>query len=736
MAKYIQVGKEVIEFPDNLSDAEIERVLSQQMNTETYDPSAEEMASGIPYTGESTAVDRAAGAFLKGAVQDPITAVRQLVGGEETRKKIQAQEAAYQELRKQYGDEGFETSRFVGNILSPVNIAAPAAATARAAAAGAGTLRQAGIAGVTASALQPVTTAEDVANFWKDKIEQLGVGATFGIAAQAGINVGSKAFDFLRSLTAPLTEAGRDRILKKAFADQSGKELEKVIAATRNAQELVQGSRPTVAEAITEIPGALNISSYQRALERKPETAALFEQRLGEQATARQVALGQEVGPEIPGQTGATRLAAERQAITTPLREEALTQANIAGRIAPRLQEEALAKEAEAAALSGLQRQFTQRAGEQQMFAREAFTPVPGFPRISSTYRPAYADNVNRAKEAIDAALETKNAAAQKTAEANFKRFQLQSLEDEGFYPLTTDPIIQRIDKILKTPGDRSEVTVDTLSSLKDKLIRYTNEKGIIDSRDLYTIRKEIADDIKTFSEARKTSDFRRTASLETGLKGILDNTIEGAGGVRWKEYISKFADYSKKIDQANIGRELSNRLGNYVDDVERAGAFFNAVENSVSTLRRASGAQRYTELSQVLDEKQLQAVNSVQADIMRKAKAVQQGRKTSVGENAVADSPELPQLLDRAAAITNALLTALKRNALPEMNRRAAELLLDPVAFSTFISSIPKDKANSLANILLPRLNDTTRDAFVRAMGIQAGVVAPININQRSNVE
>ena len=700
-----------------------------------YDPTAEAMISGVPYTGESTAIDRRVGGFLKGAVQDPITAVRQIVGGEETRENIRAQEAAYQELRKQYGDEGFETSRFLGNLLSPVNIAVPGGAAVAAARAGAGTLRQAGIAGVAGAALQPVTTQEDVSNFWKDKVEQLGVGATFGLAAQAGINVGSKAFSFLRSLTAPLTEAGRDRILKKAFDELSGGELEKVITATKNAQQLVAGSRPTVGEAITEVPAALNIASYQRALERTQETAPLFEQRLREQAMARQVALGQEVGPEVPGQTGITRLEAARQAETAPLREEALAQANIAGQTLPRLQAEEAARLAEADALSSLQRQFTQRAGEQEMFARQPFVPVPGLPKVSSTYRPSYDNNVTRATEAIQAAKETKNLAAQRVAEASFKKFQADSLAEEGFFPLTSEPVINRINKIISTPGERSEVAIDTLSALRDKLAARSDDRGIIDSRDLYTIRKEIADDIRAFGEARKTSDSRRLASLETNLKSLIDSEIQKAGGVRWQEYLDNFATYSKKIDQANVGRELSNRLGNYVDDVERAGAFFNAVENSVSTLRRASGAQRYTELSQVLDDAQLKAVNAVQADIQRRARAVALGRKTSVGERNVADSPELPQLLDRAAAITNALLTQLKRNALPEMNRRAAELLLDPVAFSTFISSIPKDKANTLANALLPRLDPVTRDAFIRAMGIQAGVVAPINVNQRENV-
>lgn len=697
-----------------------------------YDPTAEEAASGIAYTGESRPIDRTVGGFLKGAIQDPITSVRQIFGSEETRRKIQESEAAYQKLRKEQGEEGFEYSRLAGNILSPVNIAAPAAAATRAAAAGAGALRQAGVAGVAGGVLQPVTSPESAANFWAEKIEQVGLSGALGLLAQGGINLGGRSVDFLKDLLAPLSKKGQEQILQDLFKKLSGKELDKLSFASSKAEELVRGSKPTVAEAVADIPGAIPVQSLQRQLERDEATAALFSARRGQQASARQAALGAEVGPEIPGQTAISRLEAERAAVTGPMREEALDQANIAGRLLPQLQADEAARLAEAEQLSALQRQFTQIAGQQGMYASRPFAPVEGFPRVASRYKPSYEDNLERITEAIDAAKEAKSMAAQRKAEASYKAFQAQSLADEGFFPLTASPVVERINKILATPGDRSEVAIDTLSSLRDKLVARSNDKGIIDSRDLYTIRKEIADDIKQFGEARKTSDFRRLASLETNLKSLIDESIVKAGGTKWKDYVTNFATYSKKIDQARIGQELSKKLGNYVDDEERAGAFFNAVENSVSILRKASGAQRYSDLSQVLDKDMLAAVNAVQADVSRAAKAAVAGKKTTLGDKTVEESPQIPQLLNRAATITNALLTALRRNAVPEINRRAAELLLDPVAFSVFLSSIPKDKSNALAKALLPRLDDQTREAFVRAMGVEAGIVAPIGVGSR----
>lgn len=61
--------------------------------------------------------------IIKGAVEDPINAIRQVFGGEETRAKIAAEEKAYQEARKKTGEEGLDGFRIVGNVLSPVTLA-------------------------------------------------------------------------------------------------------------------------------------------------------------------------------------------------------------------------------------------------------------------------------------------------------------------------------------------------------------------------------------------------------------------------------------------------------------------------------------------------------------------------------------------------------------------------------------------------------------------------------------
>lgn len=643
---------------------------------------------------------------IRGAVQDPINAVRQLVS-EEQRKLVAKEEATYQAERERLGETGYEFGRLVGNILSPAPLLAGAKAVQAVGGVGrVARVKQAAAAGGAGAVLQPVLE-EDV-DFADEKIRQLGLGVATGALLESGIQGVTGGAKFIGALVRPTTEEGRKKILRDYLKELSGDDRNKIITALQNAEEIVPGARPTAAEALAEVPTATGLGAFQRQLERSQisGTAARFAGREAEQEAARLATLGAD-------ETGIPLMQAFRGAQTAPLREEALAQANVFGQVAPGLEAGIAAREAEAAALSSLQRQFTQRAGEQTMFAGREFFPVEGLPRISSRYRP----NIDRAAEAIDAAKQTKDLAAQRVAEAGFKRLQLQSLEDEGFYALKINPVVDKIDNILQTPGERSDVAIRSLSSLRDKLNTQANANGVIDSRDLYTIRKEITDDIAKFAEETKTSDVRRLASLETTLKRTIDNAIEQAGGVRWSDYLKNYADYSEKINRMEIGQALAQKLRSSLGDVERAGSFATAVQNAASTIKRATGAPRYQTLGEVLSESELKAVNAITADLQRAAKAGKLTGKARLGDEAGDEIPELPNLLSRTAAVGNFLLRAIKKNAEDDIRRYATELFLDPQQLAIFMQQPNSARAISA---MFKKLPTDIQDFLQRVVAVQ----------------
>lgn len=722
-----------IEGPPGASQEEViaqaQRLLSQQPQqqpqapdftaptTETYDAGAESMISGAEYTGmpSESGIDQAAGGFLRGAVYDPAAAVAQIVGGQGARERVANIEAAYQEMRRQRGDEGFEFARLAGNIASPVNLAAGAGGVRAAQMLGRGKLGQAAFTGAATGVTQPLSTEpSDLASFISDKAEQVGVSALLGVFTQAGISAASKTGKFLRDLTAPLSKAGLDRILRKELNKLAEPARKKILDTLANAEELVPGSKPTAGEALANIPEAVELQAFQQRLARQPGVAPAFAARQAEQQAARQRQLT--FGPYTEAD-----LVARRAAVTTPMREEALAQANIAGRVAPRLEQDIAQRQAEAVRATQMGGQFQGIAAEQGQLAQQGFTPVPGMPRVSSRYRP----NIDRAAEAIDAAKSAGNVRQQRLAESDFKKLQLKSLADEGFYPLQVDPLVDRLDGFLgQKTIQASDLKTRTFQDLRNKLLSLSDDKGVIDSNALYEVRKQIGDSVRKFADETKTADQRVLAGLETQLKGLIDDQIQKAGGVSWKDYLKNYADYSQKINRVQIGKYLRERLGGAVDDVERAGAFKTAVDNAASTIKRASGVSRFTELKQVLTNEETAAVNSTLADIQRKAKAQAAG-KSAFTARELENAPELPQLLDRTAMLTNAILKALKSDANEQLNLKAGELFLNPKQLGIFISSVPKGKVQTLVDLIYPRLTPKNQEILDRLLAVQPAVQA-----------
>jgi hypothetical protein len=84
-------------------------------------------ASFMQRVAQAAQLEPSTQSMIRGAVQDPINAIRQVFGGTETRAKIAEEEKAYQAARKEAGKGGLDGFRLVGNVLSPATLTAGAA---------------------------------------------------------------------------------------------------------------------------------------------------------------------------------------------------------------------------------------------------------------------------------------------------------------------------------------------------------------------------------------------------------------------------------------------------------------------------------------------------------------------------------------------------------------------------------------------------------------------------------
>ena len=692
----------------------------------------DEFLTGPSTTEQMVGLGSPVARFAKGFVADPLLGINQALGqaigatgrgiesftgpnavtqgmqqvGTGSSAVVNQYNQATQKARQRVGSEGIDLIELGGAIASPVNklFGVQAAPTAL------GRIGQAAGQGTLFGSIQPVVGAKTEDDYITEKLKQMGAGALFGGLVSTGIETASKVSSILKELAQPLSEKGRTSVLREYLNGLTGDKKQEIVAALKAPEELVKGVRPTAAEAVANIPEATSLAAYQQKVASNPAkgVAGSFAAREAEQEAARVAAL-QSVGQN---ETALQAAQAQRTAMTAPMREDALAQANIAGQIMPRLEDEIAAKFAQKTqAMQVGGKLGTTASQEASRLKTQSFYPVEGMPRVPSGYRPQeqYAQVEANLAGAREAGVE----ATIKQAQKDFRQMQLDSLSQNGFYPLESQPIISKIDTMLQSPGVGSSGLVQsTLGELRNKLASLTNPKtGVIDSRDLYTVRKEIGTTIA--KNAKETGNFDQNliVKLDTNIKSYIDNAIESAGGTDWKKYLTTYQQASDKINQMQIGQALEKKLGTSLGDKQRAGVFATAVENAAQTIKTSTGSSRYSKLEDVLTAPQIKSVNSVLADVQRKAQSEALAAKS--GATGVEHKGELPNFLSRTASITNTVLRVLKKDSNEQINRMAADLMLDPPKLAAFIEGVPTKQMPAIVEAFMTRLSPEMRGEF-----------------------
>lgn len=212
MPKYIQVGDEVIEFPDSMTDAQIEQVLSGTAPATNAPTSGFLMGLKDPISGGAQLLPRAfAGLTSLGGVA-PNT-VSQFFDREAQRvdETVRAEEAAYQAQR----EPGFDTARLAGNILNPASFVPVSRVAQLARARGAGSVGQAVAAGAVGGAMQPVIGEGDFAS---QKTEQAVLGGITG-------PIGERVVAFAGRVLSPLVSKAEKTVRELGVTPTTGQTL-------------------------------------------------------------------------------------------------------------------------------------------------------------------------------------------------------------------------------------------------------------------------------------------------------------------------------------------------------------------------------------------------------------------------------------------------------------------------------------------------------------------------------
>jgi hypothetical protein len=647
---------------------------------------------------------------IKGAVVDPALAVNQLLAstglfGQDIKRGatqlVSDVEQATTEGRARVGSSGFDPYQTLGNVISPVN---RLVGVTQAPLQGAGlmaNIARSGSTGAALSALQPVNAP--VEQFAERKLEQMATGFVLGPVVEGGV----KAVGGLLNTLKGLTPTGRQEFMQKQLNELAGPDRTKVIEALRDAKELVSGSRPTAAQAISDIPSAVELAAAQSKLASKAKVAGQFQERLVEQQAARAREIQSVAGTEAQRAS----VIAKREEVTTPMREAALEQTNLAGPIFTKLEKEisdkfnSLAAAEQTSGMTGLAATLQQA--------------------VATKGQPGWLSAGDIASEAAGRAKAYKELAGTLRGEAQLKQFQLNSLEQNGFFPLRASDLTDQLDKAIR--GTVSDQSKAVLQGIRDKVVSKADENGLLNSRDVYeNIRKISNQDVAkmlNLGEQYASGGIPQQAAKALGsAKQFIDASLNKSSDGLWGKYLTSYAAYSKKLNRMEVGDYLSKSLNTPLGK-ESAGEFATAVENAVGTIKKSTGIPRFDKLSDVLTPKEVASVNNVLADLKRDSKAKELARKVSALD---IGGPEIlkeaPQLLNRTYTVMKAAVEYLQRGNADEYNKQMAQLMMNPGALAQFMTvGIPKGRTNEFVSSMMKLMDAPTRSAFIQSFTVPA---------------
>lgn len=211
--------------------------------------------------------------------------------------------------------------------------------------------------------------------------------------------------------------------------------------------------------------------------------------------------------------------------------------------------------------------------------------------------------------------------------------------------PAQVDPsrTISLIDNIIAGSPGRTQLT-STLENVKKALVDANGNPRANVSQLYQGARKNITDLLA--AKAGDGSKVNEAISRELSVvMKSLDHQINKAEPA-YGQFLQKYTDLSKPINQMQVGQEIAGKSTNAVGDVQ-----LNALANALTdkTAQRATGFKRAT-LDNVLTPDQLSTMNAVKDDLVRAVQA--RNMAGSAGSDTV-KKLAYTNLIDRAGVPT-----------------------------------------------------------------------------------
>ena len=666
MVQRIQVGNEIVEFPDGMSDADISNALKTsykpQETTPKYDlgpvlTGAKQVVRETLTAGAGSLPQR----IIKGAIVNPVLGTLQLTGSPGVKELAQEVDTATQKGRAEQGSTGFDWAEFIGSLGNPQNFLVPLKGASTL-----GTVGRGAGAGAVAGATQPVLDED----FAAEKLKQVLFGAGAGGALTAGGAALGKMKDFLSEAIKPFREAGRDSILlaklKEIIPADKWEAVKNAlnIAGTEDKARAAQGlptAKQSAAEATSGIPEATGLAAWEKVISKIPGLSGKFNafRQAGEQARYENIA-------SIGG-----------------------SKANLAAAEAER--------EATAKNLYGI---------------------------LDETFLPGRERQLEKVRVGETGSVPLN------TAEGTPRMVEV------GRNPLTNEPIMEQVSSLsgntlYKTVVSGYKYSPQIASLMERPAIKAAFDDAAVIARnmgvDLFTesgqltgqgahLVKLALDDAATGGATTSIGKNAQKAIIDA--KGAYINWVE-KNVPAYQTARETYAAQSGPINRMKVGQQLEAALNTPLDR-ERAGAFANAVTESATLLKKATGQNRFKSLDEILTPDEMKRVDYVLENLVKKEAARKSGAATTIDVNLIGkEGHQLPQFLSATATVANTVLRLVRKDANARITNKFGELLMNPQELARFMNGVPAKDANAVVKALNVALPPQYRNALAARLKV-----------------
>lgn len=316
---------------------------------------------------------------------------------------------------------------------------------------------------------------------------------------------------------------------------------------------------------------------------------------------------------------------------------------------------------------------------------------------------------------------------------ARFAQGAADALRAVGIKPLETAPLIQNIKAITNKPEFAgNDLLAGAAKNVADDIAKWTASNGVIDAVALEAIRKNSVN--AAIQQLRPGVDATTQRNLAAGvlakIKPVIDDAIESAGGVGWRDYLSSHAKGMQQIAEKKLSGEALNLYKTNKD------AFVRLVEGeSPETVEKILGPGSY-DIAKEVSENTLNVLQDQAAKVIRDANIKTQvaGGQEALKELMLQNLSKfrLPSYITAVAATTNKAMQILENKIGAKTLGILTEAFKTPGATADLLESLPGAERNRVAKLLSDPKSWVQKAAAPATIGA-TNALAPAQENQNN---